>query len=54
LSVNSIATPNLNETADTFNGVPEWVIYLIEGLLGAVILALSIVLVIVIKIKRIM
>jgi hypothetical protein len=54
LSANSIADPNLNETADTFNGVPEWVIYLIGGLLGAVILALSIVLVIVIKIKRIM
>jgi hypothetical protein len=54
LSTNNNAVPKLNEPADTFDGVPEWVIYLIWGLLGTVILALSIALVIVIKIKRIM
>jgi hypothetical protein len=34
--------------------VPDWVVYLIGGLLGTVILALIVVLVTVIKIKRVM
>jgi photosystem II stability/assembly factor-like uncharacterized protein len=56
LSVNDVAVPELSETpdADAFSGVPEWIIYLIGGLLGTVFLALIVVLVTVIKLKRTM
>jgi hypothetical protein len=47
-------TPELSETPGVFPGVPDWVVYLIGGLLGTVILALIVVLVTVIKIKRVM
>ncbi len=52
LSVNSIAAPDVSETPDAFSSVPEWLLYLIGGLLGTVILALIVVLVTVIKFKR--
>ncbi len=49
-SVNGIIMPDLSELP----GVPDWVIYLIGGLLGTVILALIVVLVMVVKIRRVM
>jgi trimeric autotransporter adhesin len=48
-SVNGIMMPDLSETP----GVPDWILYLIGGLLATVILALIVVLAMVIKIKRI-
>ena len=54
LFVESAATPESSETPDVFSGVPDWVVYLIGALLGTVILALMVVLVMVIKIKRVM
>ena len=52
-SVESAAVLEPAETPDIFSGVPDWVVYLIGGLMGTVILALILVLVTVIKIKRI-
>ena len=49
-AVNVTVIPNLN----VLPGLPNWVFYLIGGLLAAVILTLIVVLTIVIKIKRIM
>jgi hypothetical protein len=54
LAVNIITVPDLGATPDAFFGMPEWAIYLIGGLLGTVILALIVVLVMVIKLKRTM
>jgi hypothetical protein len=53
-SVDSAATPQSSETPDVFTGIPDWVVYLIGALLVTVILALMVVLVMVIKIKRVM
>jgi hypothetical protein len=54
----TIAAPSVNSTdaagtPGTYYSVPDWVIYFIGGLLAAVILALSVVLVIVLKIKHV-
>ena len=53
-SVDSAVTPESSETPDVFSGVQDWVVYLIGALLGTVILALMVVLVMVIKIKRVL
>jgi hypothetical protein len=53
-SLDIAATEDPKEAPDVFSGVPDWVVYLIGGLMGTVILALIVVLVTVIKIKRIM
>ncbi len=53
-SVGTAATPDSGEKPDIFTGVPDWVIYLIGGLMGTVILALIVVLITVVKIKRVM
>ncbi len=49
-SVNGAIMPDLSE----LQGVPDWIIYLIGGLVGTIILALIVVLVMLIKIKRVM
>jgi hypothetical protein len=52
-SLDRVATPDSSEAPDIFSGVPDWAVYLVGGLMGTVILALIVVLVTVVKIKRI-